>query len=242
MLARKKSRERSSIRNLLVWLSGGLVLAGVVYLVWFSGIFTVRTIEITGGKYSAEELGLSTGENILFWKPSIELKNIPRIASFGVEKKYFEQKVILNLEARDKYVIWCLDIRDGCWWVDRNGVIFSEAPDLKGPLIFRLVRDASDRSFSLGDNALDAPDLFPNLVAAFNFLDEIDLEVQEFRISDLKLREATATLKNGTDIYFSLTLDPNFGLEVVRSLRESGDWSIIKYLDLRVPNRAYYSG
>jgi hypothetical protein len=241
MSERTKSRERSRIKSFLFLLCGGLILAVAVYLVWFSQAFIIQTIEIIGEKYSAEELGLSTGGNIIFWKPVIELAKAPRISGFSVEKKYLERKVVLNLEARDKYAIWCLDVGGQCFWVDEEGIVFSEAPNLKGPLIFRLIRDPSDRSLSLGDSVL-GPGLFQNLTAAFSFLDEIDLEIQEFRISDLKLQEATAKLKNGPDIYFGLNLDPRFGLEVVRSLRESGEWSIIKYLDLTVPNRAYYSG
>jgi hypothetical protein len=242
MSARKRSREKSGFRGVLLLIIGGLVLAGGVYFIVFSDFFKIREIEIVGNEYlTGGELGLSPGGNILFWKPNIELVKFPRVSGFGIKKKYFERKVIINFESRDRYVIWCLEDKNECFWVDKSGIVFSGAPDLKGPLIFRLIRDGSGRNLSLGDKALD-DELFPNLVATFDFLDEIDVGVRDFRIDDLKFKEATARIENGPDIYFSLTLDPHFGLGVVKSLRQSGEWDIIKYLDLRVSNRAYYSG
>jgi len=242
MSVRKRSREKSGLKITLFLVVSGLVLAGGAYLVWFSDIVKIQKIEVIGDKYSmGEELSLAPGGNILFWEPDIELAKSPRVSGFSVEKDYFERKITINFKSRDRYAIWCLEGKNECFWVDDGGIAFSEAPDLKGPLIFRLVRDGSGRDLSLGDKVLD-DNLFLNLVAAFDFLDEIDVEAQDFRVDDLKFKEATAIVKNGPDIYFSLTLDPHFGLGVIRSLRQSGEWNIIKYLDLRVPNRAYYSG
>jgi hypothetical protein len=241
MSARKRSRGRG-LKTALLLVIGGLVFAGGAYLVWFSDVFTIRAVDVIGGEYIGEEqVNLTPGGNILFWEPDIDLEKLPKISGFSVEKDYLERKVIVSFGSRDRYAIWCLEGKDECFWVDDAGVAFSGAPDLQGPLIFRLVRDSSGRTLSLGDKVLDS-ELFVNLIAAFNFLDEIDAEVQEFRIEDFKFKEAVARTKDGPDIYFSLTLDPHFGLGVVRSLRQSGEWDIIRYLDLRVPNRAYYSG
>ncbi len=242
MSVKKRLRGRSGLKAALFLVIGGLVLAGGAYLIWFSDICKIQAIDVVGDEYVVrEELNLTPGGNILFWRPDIDLEKFPRISGFNIEKNYLERKIIINLESRDRYAIWCLEGKNECFWVDNMGVAFSEAPDLQGPLISRLVRDNSGRDLSLGDEVLDG-ELFTYLITVFNFLDEIDVEVQEFRIEDLKFKEAVARTKNGPDIYFSLMLDPHFGLGVVRSLRQSGEWSIIKYLDLRVLNRAYYSG
>lgn len=242
MSVRRRSRNRSGLKAVLLSVAGGLVLAGGAYLVWFSDLFKVQAVNIMSEELiTAEDLNLAAGGNILFWRPALDLEAFPQIAGFKVEKDYFERVVVVQLESREKYAIWCLEDKGECFWADDTGVAFSRAPDFQGPLLFRLVRDYSDRTLVLGDQVLDK-ELFSNLKAAFDFLGTIEVEVQEFKIEDLKFKEAVAELESGPDIYFSLILDPHFGLGVVRSLRQSGEWDIIRYLDLRVPNRAYYSG
>ncbi|MDD5710641.1 MAG: hypothetical protein PHV43_00865 [Candidatus Colwellbacteria bacterium] len=242
MSARKRSRERGRLRAVFFLMLGLLALAGGFYLVYFSNVFKIQEIEIAGSEYvEGGGLGLSPGGNILWWEPDVDLAELPKVSSLSVEKRYLERKVIITLTSRERYAIWCVTGADKCFWVDEVGFAFSEAPDLQGPLIFRLIRDNSGRELALGDRVLDS-ELFTNLTAAFAFLEKIDVDLQEFRIEDLKFKEAVAQIKDGPDIYFSLTLDPHFGLGVVSSLRQSGEWNVIKYLDLRVPNRAYYNG
>jgi len=242
MSVRRRSRNRSGLKAVLLLAAGGLILAGGAYLVWFSDLFKVQTVSVTSEEsITAGDLNLTAGGNILFWRPVVDLGAFPQIAGFKIEKNYFERAVTIRLGSREKYAIWCLEDKGECLWADDTGIAFSRAPDFQGPLLFRLIRDYSDRTLAIGDQVLDK-ELFSNLKAAFDFLAAIEVEVQEFRIEDLKFKEAVAKLESGPDIYFSLTLDPHFGLGVVRSLRQSGEWDIIQYLDLRVPNRAYYSG
>jgi hypothetical protein len=208
----------------------------------FSDLFTVREVELIGGELLAgERPDLPTGGNIFFWRPPADLVNAPRVSGFSIERQYWQRKIVLRLEARDRYAIWCVEGQDTCLWVDSAGIAFSEAPNLEGVSNLHLVRDISTRTLSPGDKVL-GEELFPYLVTAFTFLDTIDADVERFTVDELKFKEAVAEIKEGPDIYFSLSVDPGFALGVVQSLRQSGDWDTIKYLDLRVPNRAYYSG
>jgi len=66
------------------------------------------------------------------------------------------------------------------------------------------------------------------------------LAVADMKIEDLRFQEINVEVLNGPEIKFSLGINPFFGRTVVESLRKSGNWEKIEYLDLRVDGRAYY--
>jgi len=167
-------------------------------------------------------------------------RELQELANVEVRKDYLNRKVTIILEERKRDVIWCLTKKEECFWTDETGLIFSSAPLPSGSLIVKVIRDHSDRELKIGDRVLDE-ELFGNLQLIFKLLDEVDLSVSEFRIDDLKFKEATVITGGGPEIYFSLLLDPQFGKSVINSLRGSSEWDIIRYVDLRVENRAYYS-
>jgi len=76
---------------------------------------------------------------------------------------------------------------------------------------------------------------------AIELLEGLDASISEIRLADLKFKEATAVISGGPEVYISLTIDPRFGKGVLESLMTSPDWGLIRYVDLRVENRAYYS-
>ena len=241
MLPRRKSRSRGALKRFLVLTILALVVGGVVYLVQFSPVFNIQAIEIEGEDVVGElDLSEAVGKNIIFWKLDLDPNEIPQVDSFEVQKNYITREVKVIFLERDRYAIWCMQVQSECFWIDGEGFAFAPAPDLKGPVIFRLVRDYSDRELHLGDKVLE-DGLLVNLKASFDFLEELDIPVREFSIENLKFREATAHTSGGPQIYFSLQDDPGFGKAVVDSLKRGGEWEIISYIDLRVPGRAYYS-
>ena len=61
------------------------------------------------------------------------------------------------------------------------------------------------------------------------------------KIENIDYKEAVTDLSSGPDIYFSLLFDPGFARDVIEKLKASNEWSDLRYVDLRVENRAYYS-
>ena len=241
MSARKRSRNHRSLKLALFLIAVFLFLGGFAYLVWFSDVFTVRAIEVEGAALVKKETISGPIEgNILFWKLPVNIGDYPQIANVDVKKDFVERKVKVSVTERAKVLIWCGAENENCFWADENGFIFTTAPIPEGVLVVNVVRDSTNRELKVGDSVLPA-DLFPNLKHAIELLNGLDASVEEIRLDDLKFKEATAVIAGGPEVYFSLAIDPRFGKGVLESLMASPNWGAIRYVDLRVENRAYYS-
>lgn len=177
-------------------------------------------------------------ENILIWD-NRKLAEFPKnleIADLTIEKDYFERQVKINIKERKRFGIWC-EINN-CFWFDKNGVIFSEAPMVEGNLIYK-ISDFSGRSLKFGDLALEEK-LLANLIKIFDVLEKSDLKIKSLKLENLQLQEVITESTNSLPkIYFSLRIDPSFTLAAIDSMKKIG-LEKIEYVDLRVENRAYY--
>ena len=241
MSVRRRSRPRPVLKRVLLFSAVFLLLGGVAYAVWFSDLFKIQTIEVLGARLVEEgTISGPTGGNILFWKTPITVGDFPQLANITVEKDYANRTVKITVEERGKVLIWCDGENESCFWADENGFIFTEAPIPEGTLVVNVVKDYTNRELKIGESVLPT-DLFVNLKHAIELLEGLDASIKEIRLDDLKFKEAAAVIAGGPEIYFSLTFDPRFGKGVLESLMGSPDWGAIRYVDLRVENRAYYS-
>jgi len=218
-----------------------LFLGGTVYAVWFSDFFTISAIEVEGAVLVDREAVSGPVEgNILFWKPPLTADEFPQLARVEAKKDFINRTIKITVTERGKVLIWCTETNENCFWTDENGFIFTTAPIPGGALVVDVIRDYTNRELSIGENVL--PDeLFVNLKYALELFDNLDAPIKEIRIDDLKFKEATAVISGGPEVYFSLIFDSRFGEGVLESLMASQDWGLIRYVDLRVENRAYYS-
>ncbi len=202
--------------------------------------------------------------NILAWtdKTDLFVKEHPEIAELTIKKDYLNRQIEISVKEREKFGLWCqkeqltinnqqlttddkqqsnvnsqLSMVNNCWWFDKSGAIFSEAPIMEGELV-RKVSDSSNRSLKLGDKILEE-DMLKNLIKIFEVLEKSDLRVKNLVLGDLSLQEITAESPSIPKIYFSLRFDPAFALPAIQSLKES-DLGKLEYIDFRVENRAYY--
>lgn len=191
--------------------------------------------------------------NILSWKNygfDYFFKIYPQIAELEIKKEYFKRQVDLSIKERERKGIWCLktktDVNEtqintegfyesSCWWFDKNGIIFEQAPLIEGNLINK-INDFSGRTIQIGELALKE-NLFSNLLKIFEVLKKSDLNVKSFRLERIELQEIIA--ESSPEIYFSLRINPEFALSALESIKAVG-FEKIQYIDLRVENRAYY--
>jgi len=241
MPKRRRSGSRRNLKLVLIVLVVLFFLGGVAYVVWLSDVFKTQSIEVHGATLVDENVVAGAlGGNILFWKLPIDIKNYPQIESVSTKKDFIDRSVRIEVIERGKMIIWCEASGENCFWTDENGFIFTMAPIPEGSLVVSVVRDYNERELNVGQNVLPE-DLFINLKYALELLDSVDVSVEEIRIDDLKFKEATAVISGGPEVYFSLNIDPRFGKGVLEALLNSPDWGAIRYVDLRVENRAYYS-
>ena len=249
---KKLFKRRFKLISLVFFLILFLVFA--IYAVLFSGLFVVQAIEVNGNESASNDeiievakeaalrnkwfYELAGSKNILFWKDIYltELpRSLPQISSIRVKKSLGDNKIIIDVVERNKFAIWC---EKDCFWMDEQGVVFAEAPETQGAII-NIVRVSSERKLSFGDKPIPQTEtqVFAEII---NFLDEAGLAVADMKIEDLRFQEINVEVLNGPEIKFSLGINPFFGRTVVESLRKSGNWEKIEYLDLRVDGRAYY--
>jgi len=241
MPTRRRSRSRQTLKRVLIILAVLLFVGGVVYAVWFSNLLTIRAIEVEGARLVSEDTVSGPVEgNILFWNLPINVDDFPQLQEVDVKKDYVGRSVKITVTERGKTLIWCDNENENCFWADEDGLIFTTAPIPEGTLLVNVIRDSTDRELKVGERVL-SEDLFVNLKYAIELLEGLDASIREIRLDDLKFKEATAVISGGPEIYISLTIDPRFGAGVLEGLMDSPDWGRIRYVDLRVENRAYYS-
>jgi cell division septal protein FtsQ len=240
-LARRRSKFRQWAKWTFITLLILSVIGGAVYAIWFSSFFRVNRIDVEGASLvSTSTIAGPIGGNILFWKLPEGVKDMPELAEVSFDKDYANNRILITVKEREKFLIWCLEVKGKCFWADSRGYIFTSAPEPEGTLVVSVVKDYTDRDLNIGDYVL-SDDLYPNLVNSISLLQAVGVPVDEMRIDDLKFKEATAITSNGPEIYFNLLENPSFGEGVLDSLYHSTNWGSIRYVDLTVENRAYYS-
>lgn len=232
-----------------------VLLIGAGYLIVYSSLFRITRININNTQIDADKIvenlkNFFTNQskiakflgpdNSLIWKSEKIgefLKNYPQIAELKIEKDYFKREIKIGVLERERFGIWCQLTTNGCWWFDKNGVVFSEALRAEGQLINK-VDDFSGRSLNFGEPILEEKFL-SNLIKIFEILEKSDLKIKSLKLENLELQEVVSDSPLMPKIYFSLRINPEFVVAALESIKKIG-FEKIEYIDLRVENRAYY--
>lgn len=157
---------------------------------------------------------------------------------FLADVYYRLEDIFINQEEaflREKKIIWCAN---ECFWLDNDGQAFESALETEGDLV-PLVVELSDRELKLRSEII-SKDQTIYLSEIINFLKIADISFNRIEVGDLSGEDAWVEINQGPIIYFSLRFSPMFGLGVVKSLKESGEWENIRYIDLRAENKVFY--
>ncbi len=269
-------QETNSRTKLKVFLIAFLFLAFIGaggYLVYASGFFKIKNIEISGVEnYSKENLvsdlkdffknrsAISSflgPDNVLIWTADMGafLSKEPQFKNITVQKDIFSRFVKVEVEEREKFGIWCLikkniisenasstveqtETSENCFWFDKEGIIFVEAPAIESEL-FNRVMDLTGRELKSGDKVLDNR-LMENLVKIFNVFNAADIKSKTTHLNDLKSEEVVVKPLSFPVSFFSLRFSPDFSISAIRALKKDKRWDKIQYADFRVENRVYY--
>lgn len=218
----------------------------VILLFYFlqSPVFEVKNIEVNGLKTFTEEEFLNnlkplilnnffTGvlgfNNYLVWLKRIHYDH-PAILNIDIDRAFWDKKITLNIEERQPYGVWC-HLR-ACYWFDRGGVLFREAPLTEGFLVYK-INDSAGKTNS-------AAAQFENISKILKILEERAIPVRDISI-DRGLQELIVGTYERAKIIFSLRFDPapTF-ISALDTIVKKIGFQDIEYLDLTVENRIYY--
>ncbi len=176
-------------------------------------------------------------------------KDLPLIKNVSIDANIFGRDISIEVQTREHYAIWCTgninssssssssDISfPECFWFDRTGFVFDNAPSTEGQLIYKVL-DFSGEAVSIGNSILPN-DESGNLVKMFNLLDSVGISYRTLYLKDRQLEEVTSDRNRSPVFYFSLRNDPSYALHALQTL--GSELNKLQYIDLRIPNRIYY--
>ena len=256
---------RRHIKALLLSVLLVSMTGGVFYFLFISDKFAIGQVNVSGLKAIRETEVRRVVDDILeqkrfgflestnyFLFPSDMLQTtlaaaFPRIGNAKVQKLQ-HNTVDIIIEERDAIGVWCLASRDlakpdgpdGCFYFDKKGVIFVQAPKSFGSLMIG-IRDERDTEASVGNAVLSSAQVafagaaqglvsrnFPFSIRTFVITRDGEYEIltsEGWRVLLDKSAEAEYQLSN-----LKYVLD-----EEIETRRQE-----LEYVDLRLGNRVYY--
>lgn len=236
-----------------------LILAGVIYFLFFAKIFDVRTVEIEGAETVAggeieqvinnwldgRRLGVKRRSNSFVFsvkKISPLLANqFLKIDSAEVSKKSAHE-IEVSVTERKPMGLWCLSKPGVCYYFDKNGVAYAETGSSEG-FILTLVRDDRERQIKLGE-LVAPPAWIGNIDTARELLKKGGLDISGFIIPADALDGFDAKTSFGWPILFSHSTDVGKQIsalfDVLKSKIPADQLLKLEYIDLRIQDRVYY--
>ena len=253
--ARKRKRMRYAyLTALLIAYSAILIFC---LLSFRTGLFRAKSVEVTGNReissadimtvleaqvFEGNSVKYALGfRNYLIWPDNIKDpgKFLPQIKSINIKKHYWGKKIEARVVERSPYGTWCAGSEaPECFWFDEDGYIFKRGLPSEGNII-KSVNDLSGRKLGLGNTVLEN-NFFSNLKGAFEILEKSGIGVRAIELKDLALEEVVAKTTEGPLVYFSLRFSSANSADLLGTLGEGKSFSKLQYVDLRIPNRAYY--
>ena len=243
----KKSGSR--IKFYLIPFFSGLFLIFIVYALIYSPIFQVRKFSVIGASRFSDEAALKIIEplvvnnraanllgprNLFVWRNGIDISKTALVKAM-IDRSWINQSVIVNVEEKEQFAIWCQI--GACYWIDKEGEAFEEAPQTEGSLVLTIYDDGQG-GMILGQSAVDER-YAKNLIAILDNILNLAVPIRRIEFNK-RLQEIKALIYGGPDLLFSIRFDPELNMAALQSLKDKVGLKGIKYVDLRVENRIYY--
>ena len=256
-----KKRKKIFLRFSL-WLFLVLaIVAGSIYLLFFSKLFYVREVSISNQSFIPNQeirqaidsllvqkkFFVSGFSNLIFVESdkiqSLVVNSFPQAENVVVEKKY-PHTVSVSLSGKIALGVWCFmtGVPDKCFYFDKNGMAFETSADSDGPLLLR-IEDEKGQFEKLGQAVADK-ELLAFVLSIRPELEKAKIDIKKITIPVVEDFRADAETSEGWKIYFSIRDDLKSqvnSLNVFLSQKISPEKrNSLQYVDVRIPNRVYY--
>jgi len=243
-----KRRRAFRIKLYFLFLLLALLLFGIFYLAAYSSVFNIKEILIQNNKFLTNEeiltglrqnvLSTSFGgqagfENLLAW-PSGHIKiSNPAIMDVNIEKEWFKRTIKVEVNERERFAIWCNSQTSVCYWIDKQGFVFADAPVTEGSLVFT-VFDLRESDLFIGSR-VEEDRFVGNLISILENFYKTGFDVKKIIFND-KLKEIHIETLDGPTFFFSTRFDSSKNLGLIKDL----DLNKVAYIDLTVDDKIFY--
>lgn len=247
-LVHSRTEEQSDPRK-RIWpylITIFIILAGLIYLTFFSKLLNIKNIEVVGyaNPEVIEEIARNQMEksifssNMLFFSTkrlSETLSGEPKIKKVKV-KKVLPQKIIIQIEEAQVAIIW--NTAGDKYLVSEGGVVMEPATKEILPTVY----DAANIKVRPGEKV--ASPTFINFIKTLNekFQPAVGEEIQKIIIFDI-LSDIHVLSKSGWTVYFNSNKDPETQLKnlarILEEVRKKGNYKL-QYIDMRIDDRIFY--
>lgn len=247
----KKERNQKR-KKFLFWVFFAAAFLTVMWWFFVSPFFKITKIVQPENNIVTNEdiwqliltnLPFKAGQNILLLLKD-DLKTdlaaaFPAITDIKINKKFFHS-LMIDFAERTPIGIW-RQITN-CYYFDKEGIIFKEAPETEGALILKIT-DLENSNVRLGNKVIK-DDLLKFINDFYNQIDNF----KKFKIIEFKIKPAAnIDLEAITDENWSIYLDPtqnseseaNNLLTVLTETLKNRTYNL-DYVDLRIPSRVFY--
>lgn len=255
--ATSREKKTKRIKFLLLLLFIFISISAVFWLFFISPFFNIRNINISDDATvnRSDALNIISGtapfglsKNLLILSKS-RLKEklaaaFPAVTDIVIKKELFHT-LIINFQKRITSGIWCRPADDGsqgdkCYYFDKEGVAFANAPETEGSLILK-IEDGSKNNVNLGGQVLNKNQI--NFIITFN--DKINtnnkFKILEFKIKPNPSIDFEAVTDKNWLIYLDENQDPATAANNLLTLTKEAikNTDNLKYVDLRIPNNIF---
>lgn len=248
----KKEEKAKRWKAIFFWFSFTVAFLTIMWSFFFSPFFKITEIKLPENdfittndiyKLIISSAPLNFGENIFILSKN-QIKSglaaaFPAITDIGIKKELFHGLTI-NFEKRIQIGIWCHSAN--CYYFDKEGIIFKEAPQTEGALILK-IDDFEKKEVSLGDQVLSNEQL--TFIIKFNnkIIENNQFKIIEFKIAPSANFDLEAITDRGWSIYLDQNQDPVLeanNLFTILNEVIKNQASNLEYIDLRLPSRIFY--
>jgi hypothetical protein len=234
----------------------GVPLAFVVGLIAFlrADFMQIAGFEVEGEETISEKsikdtaVGLAAGTEfffipnsnlILFDRQELAnalLSKFGRIQSTEVKKNLLSREVKISVQERKSDFLWCSEA-DECFFMDRSGLIFEQALDTGGLIVFKgaLKGDPIRKNFASAEKMRSYSKLIETLESADIKVASISLESED--------KAVVQTSVGGILLYpgeADFSAPAQNAILLVQEIRSKDPGALFSYIDARFGNKIFY--
>lgn len=241
-----------------------------VYVLFFSGWFSIKGIIVSGNEEISEEEIRNLAENYFnksylfgYIKPfsnilfasseNLErsfMDKFPMIDEVSVDKNLFKKNLSIEIKEREGIGVYCRKDADSstsseqvCFYFDKKGIFFKESPRFSGQL-FLVIEDARGKVFGPGDK-FDDKDLLEKIIESKNILDQSQIvQYKNFFLPENSFGEFWIITQEGWAVELDKEVDLATQLVALKKFLEEklsvDKRQNLRYIDLKINQRIYY--